>query len=77
MLTSTIWCCWIGVLQSGLSGPLDPILATLVGFNTFEEANEGITSIYKVWILTPISAAVEWQALDFVLLPQSRVPSLL
>jgi hypothetical protein len=39
------------VLQSGLSGPLDPILTALVGFNTFEEANEGITSIYKVLAL--------------------------
>ncbi len=52
---------WVWVLQSGLAGPLDPILAALVGFNTFEEANEGITSIYKAWALKFTCASAEWQ----------------
>ncbi len=52
----------VGALQSGLAGPMDPILAALVGFNTFEEANEGITSIYKVLALPLICAAVKSHA---------------
>ncbi len=48
------------MLQSGLAGPLDPILAALVGFNTFEEANEGITSIYKALALPLTRVAIEW-----------------
>ena len=35
--------------QSGLAGPLDPVLAALVGFNTFEEVGEGIHRIYQVY----------------------------
>ena len=38
--------------QTGLSGPLDPVLAALLGFNTFEEVGEGITAIYQARFLS-------------------------